>query len=372
MRHPPKSYLQSYSPDELHALNCWRGFLATYVFFAHLSQILWFPITGDNVWFAEFIGTTANLAVVGFFSISGMLVGLSALKCYDNKKFNWAEFTASRLSRIYPPLLLVLVVSLALIGIYWLLNGQSSAIPSLASDKVRGRTSFSTDGVSILKTIFMLHPGILQINGALWSLYIEFWLYAATTLLFMGLSTGLQWPARIAMFALAASCLYPMHYNYSIRAFYYAAIWALGFLHTAYRPSNQLRLGLAALMLIVPTYLFLSKGIGAFQISKSPHQIFGSIQISFGILFSCFYCQLKPPALFAAASAYSYTLYIFHFPAILFIYGLTKAHIGNSHFKTTVATIVIAALILKATSLLAQIGERKPFYKAIILRWAHV
>lgn len=133
-----------------------------------------------------------GLGVFTFFCISGFFISLS----YQRSKSK-IDFVVARFLRLYPALLVVLVLSAFVVGP---LFATMSLRDYLSSSEVY---SYVTSNLK-LKTIQFQLPGLFQnnpypgINGSLWTLYYEVLLYALVlTLGVVGLLKSLP---RVSMF----------------------------------------------------------------------------------------------------------------------------------------------------------------------------
>lgn len=171
---------------------------------------------------------------------------------------DWRGYILSRIRRILPPFILGLGVTSAL----WVI--APLAFPSGSTEYLApiARDTYSLSG--IVPTALFLNGflgGTLSANGALWTLSIEVWLYGLA-LLFTVACRGrlLAW-----LFVPLSIALAVRHPGFAPLAL----VWAAGFLAAAKRISPP---------------------------------------------------SLRVPIL-SGAAAYSYTLYVTHFPILLFAYG---------------------------------------------------
>jgi len=93
-------------------LNSFRGYAALAVFFAHFNQVFIYPFLGLNSKLVAINGIVASMAVVIFFIISGYVIAHSLKSNYARNTMN--EFVINRIARIYPPLLLAIVLTLVI------------------------------------------------------------------------------------------------------------------------------------------------------------------------------------------------------------------------------------------------------------------
>lgn len=217
-----------YSSTQVLAMEWWRGFLSLLVFLTHVIQIFLYPLG-----FMPFWNTTlANFTVVIFFLLSGMLITYSAMNLYRENNFNYKQFFINRVARIYPSLLAMVVLCIGLSWGYALLTG-GTGILHLPADQVV-RDSFSITWKQVVQTILMVHPGLkTSINGPLWSLYLEWWLYVAAGLFFVGMynKKGLM---RYGFYGASLVPLLFAAYNYGERAYAYYVVWIIGALYSLY------------------------------------------------------------------------------------------------------------------------------------------
>jgi peptidoglycan/LPS O-acetylase OafA/YrhL len=154
----------------------------------------------DNEPLARSLGISlGSLAVVVFFITSGYLVGGSLLSRGDP-----ARFVAARVMRIYPALIVVIVLSALVLGP--LLTELPVARYFARSDTYR---YVLTNGVAIfgvdfyLPEVFQHNPYRGNVNGSLWTLRFELWMYVL--LLAAWLATAAR--GFVAAFAVIVGCL---------------------------------------------------------------------------------------------------------------------------------------------------------------------
>ncbi|AZE77576.1 acyltransferase family protein [Pseudomonas synxantha] len=133
-----------------------------------------------------------GLGVFTFFCISGFFISMS----YDRSS-TWVDFVVARFLRLYPALLVVLVLSAFLIGpIFTVMNLHDYFSSSEVYSYVMGNLK--------LKDISFQLPGLFQdnpypgINGSLWTLYYEVLLYVLV--LVLGVVGFLKGILRLSVF----------------------------------------------------------------------------------------------------------------------------------------------------------------------------
>lgn len=151
-----------------------RILLATFVIIAHAYPIflgMGFsdPIT-RKILCTESLG---GIAVIGFFVLSGFMITQSMVYSKNNK-----EFFIKRIIRIFPALILMLLLTIFVLGplvydgdIKQYFSNKSVVKYLIDNINLLGNTSYSIEGV------FVNNPYPAAINGSLWSLKHEFIAY---------------------------------------------------------------------------------------------------------------------------------------------------------------------------------------------------
>ena len=91
-------------------------------------------------------------------------------------------------------------------------------------------------------------------------------------------------------------------------------------------------------------------------------------KLSLGLLTACFiYSILRNkanfPTKFKSASSYSYTLYIIHFPILLFIFGIFQLKIENNAALMTTVYAISCAIIIYISKISARKVENMKLIK---------
>ena len=355
-----------YSNEELKNLEWWRGFLSFIVFVAHIAQIVWFPAIGENGIIPDIIGCLANISVVFFFVLSGILISYSALNLCDNDSFNWRKYLINRFSRIYPSLILVLFLCSILVLIFPLFNNQSINIIRLDTDYYLARDFFYADIQSFLKAFFMIQPGINQINGPLWSLIIEWWLYISALFFFLAVKTKGN-GSKILFIILSLLALMLSYYKFGIRVVFYIAIWYLGFIYTLYFRSNIKKYNILVISSLILLFVLIKlKGISAININIANYKVYGLIQIIYSVLFIKVCFKYSGKFIFVDMSKYSYTLYVIHCPIILFIFSVLHSYVLNDFLGLFFETTFLILFITILSKFFARYTEDKYKFRVLI------
>ena len=175
---------------KLRALDGLRGMTALYVVVFHASGLLWTsvrPEDGAVPWLYENLVSFGHQAVLVFFLISGFCIHYRQAKT-GARRIHVRQFGWRRVKRLYPSLLLALLITAALDHIGMLLNPGYYTIPRNFWDgpvTVGGAYSLHAIVGNLLLQARLFVPE-LGSNSPLWSLAFEFWFYMLYPLMLRG------------------------------------------------------------------------------------------------------------------------------------------------------------------------------------------
>jgi peptidoglycan/LPS O-acetylase OafA/YrhL len=174
----------------LRVLDGLRGIAALYVVLHHASRMLWTgaPAAGSSLaWGIESFFSFGHQAVLLFFLISGFCIHHRQAQ-QRATRIPVAGFAWRRLRRLYPPLVLALIVTAALDHFGAQLSPQLYTEPSnYWRGPITVGSSYSLQTlVGNLAFQARLSVPELGSNSPLWSLAFEFWFYALYPLLLAG------------------------------------------------------------------------------------------------------------------------------------------------------------------------------------------
>ena len=161
---------------KIHGLDLFRGALAVLVLIPHAWQVFITPYQGIN----GVLGVVARSAVLLFFCLSGFVISMSIDNNRNRGQFSLLDYISARTSRIIPPLIGAMLLVAVLAMVLQLLNAGSTSIVGAA------RHAFLSDIGSQGAAIFTLGTsGNLSgyVNGPLWTLAYEIKFYAISGLL---------------------------------------------------------------------------------------------------------------------------------------------------------------------------------------------
>lgn len=265
-------------------------------------------------------------AVVIFFVISGFLVGGVTLDRWLMRGADLRAYACARTSRIYTTLVpaLVIGIGLDLTGLHWFdANHIYTALPtpSIASITVPFVTGMNV--TAFLGNLFMMQGVLtptLGSNGPLWSLSYEWWYYCLFALAIAALTNDRAWRIGWAAAALALVVVLPLALTL------WGLVWVLGIVayrwvgSKAWRPAPAFGVALFATALLASR---LTHGIAAIDTSVA-----GSFARDFvlGIAYMVALAStsrlarpLPLAGLHRRFADFSYSTYLFHFPALLLL-----------------------------------------------------
>jgi peptidoglycan/LPS O-acetylase OafA/YrhL len=300
--------------QHLRKLDAIRGLSAITVLVGHAMMFV-SPRLGANHWLVVLLGNFARHAVLVFFLLSGYLITQSILANMRRNAgaFDAADYLASRATRIYPPLIGAVIFTL-LIGA--IIHGLD-----LPGAKAYGagavRQSYAAPVAEAFKALVMA-DGMLQANGPLWSLYIEVHIYVVAMLV------TLAWTRRSMIWAGAAAVLAAYYFGQSIEFSLFSVAWGLGAL-AALAPEHMrmvrwagaiCALAMIGIAIHDPTLLnFQGDPRGAPLLPVYALAYLWAVILTPGLWRS-------PPEWVVGTAAFSYSLYVIHFPLMLFAVSL--------------------------------------------------
>jgi peptidoglycan/LPS O-acetylase OafA/YrhL len=300
-----------------------------------------------------------------FFVLSGFLIGKSGCNNISrNHGFSVRQYARDRALRLYPPLIAatLLAIVLASLAPVFFPSGtqQLAAIPGATFV----RTEFTVAPKPLLGALAFLNGFTTDtplVNGPLWSLSLEAWYYVIAAALFL-------WPSRKALaIALLAMALVVTRENqlfFMLAPSWFAGL-CLALLHERRPQMNNRLFGLlfailtVAVAVTVALVLFsepLGKGI---WLDRMNH-----FRLVSGLWFACFMALIiggraRFTKFFHSQSQYSYTLYVIHFPILLFILGVTQRLIYGSIFLSLLAAVGAMTLSIVMAKFLSRYIENK-------------
>jgi peptidoglycan/LPS O-acetylase OafA/YrhL len=268
-----------------------------------------------------------NEAVLVFFVLSGFLISSAILGRRASGTWSWRDYAIDRASRLY-----VVLIPGLLFGLLWDKLGSSifastgiysHPLENFASAIVQTRMGIGTflGNTFFLQTILVPTFGS---NGPLWSLANEFWYY----ILFpVALAAGIAWKKRSILGAIAfaiLAALLAVFVGWQILAGF--LIWLAGTVLVVAYSKWPLRSKAWLALYVVVSLLVLSVCLGAARTGNSVELgsnlavgigfalfLFGVLHMKFGTGGASY------PKVAHILAGFSYSLYVLHFPFLLFL-----------------------------------------------------
>jgi peptidoglycan/LPS O-acetylase OafA/YrhL len=357
----------------LHWLDYIRGIASAVVCAAHTYNAMISPKTSLGFIVDRWMGGLSTLAVYLFFVVSGYSITLSILQNIrrNQGRFKGIEYASARLLRLYPPLILAILISML---VYWIITGfqligtESFLLPGdlfILRNKVEWNWKEAFVPLLFLQTIFV--PAGVAINGSLWSLSFEFWFYVMAALLALIIINRSLVAAAIlvlVMFAYSQSQGVRDFFRWYMLAWFYGGWLAIREQVPRFSVSAQMKWANRVLFSAVLVSLF---AIGIhyegkvfdIYIPELPSPLFYCLlSITLVLGFSSQLVQgflhrdrVKPVMRYVQQSAdFSYTLYIIHFPLLLLCMAVIRPHIYEWNMP---ATLLVAASIFVVLNVIA-------------------
>lgn len=323
-----------------------RGTAAIVVLLSHAVTTFIEPFLGPAHPVVRVSDAFARHAVLIFFLLSGYLITRSILaNIRRNRSFDAVDYLAARVARIYPPLIGAICVASgvwALIHFFGLPGSHPYGRPG---DLFTVREMFDLSFKDVALALCMQN-GMLGADGPLWTLYFEFHLYLIAMFATLAVAgSRLLWPYLAAAAAISA------YYAGRDTAFVpFAIVWCMGSVY-ALRPADIGRWThvptLVAAAALVGCGVFLP---GAWAVDYPDIWVGYLVQLAACLVYARVFLMdnrlgALAPAILARTAAFSYSLYVIHFPLLLMAYSLTQGWLAGSPARS-VGVAVLASLVV--------------------------
>lgn len=310
-----------------------RWISAAIVFLGHLRNPVFFgfesvPVADRSLivklWF--FVTGLHNEAVIVFFVLSGFLVGGIATARRQTGQFRLPDYLIDRISRIFLPYLPALLLT-ALLD--WIGSHYFGAAGLYTHEQPMIREKLASGAFSEAATPFIFMMNVLMqqtlrtlpfgSNGPLWTISLEFWFYIAFGLALVATAARARRDIVIRAIVLVALALF-----LGADFFVFFGLWLIG-VAVAQIPWRYLERPLVALALFAAMLLVARFGMGAVHATPLVLAIRNyAVAASFGwVLLSMRGVSFKPLETIAPLNAFmakfSYSVYLIHFPLLIFL-----------------------------------------------------
>ena len=328
-----------------------RGAAAAVVLLAHVIQ-LHFLRFGLNTSLHQVSSITSEYAVVVFFILSGYLITHTLEANIErNGKLRLDVYAAARIARLYPPFLYAVGVSLVVFLVMDFFG--------LPGDLYTAREIVHLSLGEIIRALFMLQ-GMLEVNGPLWSLYMEAKLYVlfACALALINCGLGIVWKLILAaIFYYVAKAGIELNPGFAG----YAAVWLVGAL--AYYGWNE-RVFWRNRVLTCVTLIIAAELWHVLQDATPLWIVVRDVLIAVLISWLLFKRRIRIPVPQRLGDC-SYSLYATHFPVLLLAQSLLIST-GSVSLGVAIGVAVLSTSAAVGVALIGGIIEAK---KSLVQNW---
>jgi peptidoglycan/LPS O-acetylase OafA/YrhL len=344
----------------------------------------------DSIFFGGMLG---GLGVFTFFAISGFLISYSVYQKTQDPKYRFRHYFVDRFSRIYSGLIPALILSLVVAGGIYVTNNAyfnhlldaESPINLQTFTATISMTDMVPSGlVNVTSTTLFGLPFVQPMispfgfNSVLWSLVVEWWIYmffgwvtlGAVMLLRRESVAGWFKPLFYIVTAFLSAALLVLAWQYSA----FIVVWFLGagaMLSVSNSTIRKKLTGRGSTWVLVALFLAAVAGVGyeAYSIYTLTHESFSflfgllvSAAVFLGVfivnngMFSWLSKLLKGKHVVrwsASLAAFSYTLFLIHYPILLWLNGL------NLETDRMLLLIPILLLLNEVALVIASFTEKK-------------
>lgn len=268
-----------------------------------------------------FITAFGHEAVVIFFVISGFLVGGLTLVRWTSATPSFRDYAISRVARIYTVLVPALIVGalLDVVGLKWFdASGLYTDPSTYPTRTLNGTISAALDVRTFTCNLALLNGAWCQnlgSNGPLWSLAYEWWYYVLFALVAGGIATRRPW---MVVLAAVVAIILPG------KLVLWSCIWLLGVVAQVWiRRGRYLPHPAFGVTVFIATAI-ISRLSHTTEDDPMLIAFARDMLLGFGFVVAIAGCAtltrpLRLSWLHASLAEFSYTTYLFHFPALLLL-----------------------------------------------------
>lgn len=252
--------------------------------------------------------TMGDIAVDIFFITSGFLVTASLLTRQSALEFLWA-----RVLRIYPALFVMLFITVFILGVTFTSASMANYWSSSQTYLYLAKSATLLLGVAYtLPGVFNENPYPHAVNGSLWTMPYEVWMYGVLVLVWLGLRWQPQlrltvFKGTLVAFALVAAVYLLLVHIYAHPIGIFPKLFFMFFSGaTFYVLRDHIELN---------PWLFGTLALGLVAAGGNKHSFF--VVYIFAIAYVLFYLAYVPSGpirLYNKLGDYSYGIYIYAFP----------------------------------------------------------
>jgi peptidoglycan/LPS O-acetylase OafA/YrhL len=360
------STTKSSASQHLLFLDGLRGLAALYVMIGHARWLLWegysegyvkhpeqYSMLNKTLMYFFSLFKFGHEAVLFFFVLSGFVIHLKYarnLSKLSPLKFGFSDYLYRRIKRIYPPFLIAILITFLFdtLGrkLQWkIYNGTT---PYQLINENIGHNSWSLK--TFVGNIFFLYKEYVPVygtNGPAWSLKFEWWFYLLYPLFLLAGTKKIIYPTLVMILLFCAS-FFPQYWPERLlpEIFSMMLTWWLGVL-LAEVYAKRIHVKFAYLS-CASAFIFLTPFFDSSNVFYSVWvAIFFFGLISFFLSLSHKNKLIKLLERLKVTGDFSYSLYITHFPILVFVSGWLMQKNGNVlpiHFLYVFAGIIITII----------------------------
>jgi peptidoglycan/LPS O-acetylase OafA/YrhL len=364
-------------------MDFFRGVSAMVVACVHAFQVFVLPYFGMGSRSQILTSLAATYAVNVFFIVSGFMICVSAFRHRNQDgSFQSIEFARARILRIYPPLILAIIITVCVYLTIRVFGLHGSESFRLGGEQFVARERAVLEWEALPSTFFLLYGAIplalppLNMDGPLWTLSYEWWFYVLT-FLFARLWNGLSFSSLLPIGALLIVLLYGRNSLF----LWFLLIWLSGFylgylylgdqLHSDrfWLGATTIAFCLVAALLLIGRQELITKLLNPFDTSSAQKMMvvvstFLTLVISIliRIASSCSRVPNWPRML----SDFSYTLYVLHYPLLLLSFSVLHPLLHDFGWTISLAAaMVVIVPIVYVSSRAARVVENRPLLRRL-------
>lgn len=346
-----------------------RGFASILVLFNHFRNIFFVPYSDVNnqstlnLLAYSFTGL-GHQAVMIFFVLSGFFIANSVIKQVVKNSWSWKDYLISRLTRLYIVLIPALILGFIIdsVGIYFF---DYSFFPHDMNERISLEV--------LVGNLFYLQgfaTTSFGTNDPLWSLSYEFWYYLLFPSILLILISNIKKFYKIAYLTFVIGCFFFVGKTVSL----YFTIWLMGFA-VLLLPTVNIKSVLVkyVLKLIAGILFIISLAISRLGLISIAFLGDLFVSVTFSILvYSIIHLKTNTIILPKVREVYfkvsesianfSFTLYLIHFPILIFLFALMNKFGFNKMQPTLINIlygIIICVFVMLVAYVISLFTERK-------------
>lgn len=342
-------------------LDLLRWTSALVVVLYHLRTTIMVPyddLKNNNVFIDlfYFITSLGPQAVIVFFVLSGFLVGGNTFDMYKNGTFKWKLYLINRTTRLY-----IVLIPALIFGLILDLTGSFNFPEYYTNMYHFGPFSYNVIERLNIESIFinltMLQTSFgpqLGSNGPLWSLAFEFWYYILFPVL-LGIYFNNNYKIKFFYILFIIFLFLILNMNIFIY-FIYWIIGAVGYQLMKLNINKFQYPTISILIFVLVLYISTTNLIPIHKINL----LFVSISCSYMI----YAINIKNKGIFNFSinkkiADFSYTVYLFHAPLLLFFTAIIGLKRAQPSFEITILYLTFLFLIYIYSYLMFKLFESK-------------